>query len=216
MSISVATLAMASELDVRNAPLPERYEAAKVALVACQRVDECKDWADKAVALASYARQADDDTLYDTAIRIQARAVRRCGQLLEDYQTGAKGGRPSGNSTATDTVSQRAAAEQAGMSKRQEVTARRLANIPEDEFEAAIESDNPPTVTTLSRPTGPGFAKARHLVGELSRFAEFCGENKPDFVASGLMEEQIAEIRDQATAVRIWLYDLCTELEESP
>lgn len=214
MSISVATLAKASELDVRNAPLPEPYEAAKVALAACQRVDECKDWADKAAALASYARQSDDDTLHKTAIRIQGRAVRRCGQLLEDYQS--PGGRPPKTSRGAPTsLTQRQAADRAGMSKDQEVTARRVASIPEDEFEAAVESDDPPSVTTLSRPTGPGFAKARHLVGELSRFAEFCRENKPGFVASGLMEEQIAEVRDQATAVRIWLYDLCTELEES-
>ena len=213
MSLSITTLAKASELDVRNAPLPKRYEAAKGALAACQRVDECKDWADKAVALASYARQADDDTLHKTAIRIQARAIRRCGQLLESANKGV--GPPKKNRGGAPPITQRRAAAQAGMSKDQEKTARRLAKMPEDEFEAAVESDNPPTVTTLSRPTGPGFAKARHLVGELSRFAEFCRENKPDFVASGVMKEQITEVRTQATAVRIWLYDLCNELEES-
>jgi hypothetical protein len=36
-----------------EAALPARYEAAKVAIKECAHVDECKDWADKAAALAS-------------------------------------------------------------------------------------------------------------------------------------------------------------------
>ena len=39
--------------------------------------DECWEWANKAEALASYAKMADDDSLRIMADRIQARAVRR-------------------------------------------------------------------------------------------------------------------------------------------
>ena len=39
----------------------------------------------KAAAMASYARMADDDTLYNMARRIQGRAVRRVGELLKQY-----------------------------------------------------------------------------------------------------------------------------------
>ena len=95
--------------DPATAPLPERYEVAKTALKECHRVDECKDWADKAKALGSYARQADDDTLYKTAMRIQARAIRRSGELLQEFQTGSKGGRPRRNGTGAGTVSARSA-----------------------------------------------------------------------------------------------------------
>ena len=49
---------------IANAQLPEKYEAAKTALAECARIDECKDWADKAHAMASYAKQADDDSLH--------------------------------------------------------------------------------------------------------------------------------------------------------
>jgi len=73
-------------LNVAQARLPDRYGWAKAALAECQRVDECKDWADKAAAMASYARQSDDDTLYKTAIRIKSRAIRRCGELLKEYK----------------------------------------------------------------------------------------------------------------------------------
>ena len=48
----------------------------------------------------------------------------------------------------------RQAAEAAGLSRGQMWRARRLASIPEDEFEARLESDTPPTVTELVRIAG--------------------------------------------------------------
>lgn len=68
-----------------NAPLPARYEQARTHLAQCVEIDECQDWADKAAALASYARQADDKTLENYAMRIRARAIRRAGELLKEY-----------------------------------------------------------------------------------------------------------------------------------
>ncbi len=45
-------------------------------LIGGKTVDECQDWANKAEALASYAKMADDDALRKLADRIQARAAR--------------------------------------------------------------------------------------------------------------------------------------------
>jgi hypothetical protein len=88
------------------------------------------------------------------AMRIQARATRRCGQLLTTFQSPV--GRSSKTGAATDTRStQRKAAASAGLSKRQEVTARRLAKIGDDEFNEAVEGDAPPTVTALATQAKP-------------------------------------------------------------
>jgi hypothetical protein len=51
----------------------------------------------KAAAIATYAKIADDNTLHDMATRIRGRAVRRTGELLQEFQTGPKGGRPAEN-----------------------------------------------------------------------------------------------------------------------
>ena len=134
---------------VAHAKLPAAYSAAKTALATCGRIDECKDWADKAAAMASYARQAGDDTLRKQADRIQARAIRRCGELLKaiEPKPGARTDREP--STGDGTRSQ--AARDAGLSKRQQVTATRVANVPEFDFERDVESDEPPTVTARFR-----------------------------------------------------------------
>jgi len=136
---------------IRNAPLPQTYQNARTALAECQALDECQDWADKAAALASYARQADDVDLEKMAIRIRSRALRRAGELLKQIEPNA-GGRPSKTTDGTvSSFSRKAAAEKAGMSERQQVTAVRIANIPKADFERQIESSYPPTVTELAQ-----------------------------------------------------------------
>ncbi len=54
-----------------GAQLPQTYQSAKTALAECASIDECQTWADKAAALASYAKQANDDELMKMAVRIQ-------------------------------------------------------------------------------------------------------------------------------------------------
>lgn len=95
------------------------------------------------------AHEADDETLLKTAVRIKARAIKRCGELLKQFQ--APGARTDQPSADGDTrLTQRQAAEQAGLSKRQEVDAIRVANVPEEEFERLVEADEPATVTDLA------------------------------------------------------------------
>lgn len=93
-------------------------------------------WANKAEALASYAKQADDDTLRKQADRIQARAIRRCGELLKQFDGR---GRPTENNEGAHTISQREAAAEAGMSRHQQSTAVRVANLPAEAFVAELE-----------------------------------------------------------------------------
>src|SRR5437870_10271857 len=70
-----------------KAELPERYKAAKQALASCDCIDECKACAAKMEALACDARQANDTVLEDLVMRIRARAVQRCSELLKDLSS---------------------------------------------------------------------------------------------------------------------------------
>lgn len=174
---------------VADAPLPKVYEGARTALAECNRIDECQSWADKAAALASYARQANDDSLLTLAQRIQGRAVRRAGELLKQIPDGKRQGRNQhgeGNKDGLTTLPTRTeAAEEAGLSLHQQRTAMRVAEVPADEFEAAIESDDPPTITEIAeagrkkRPITPlggrsasQFNQALHFVALVRRYAD--------------------------------------------
>ena len=103
-------------INVANARLPETYENAKIALATCNRIDECQKWANKAEALASYAKMADDDTLRKLAVRIQVRAVNRCGELLKQHD--GRGGDRS-KSGGAPTFGRKDAGAEAGLSKDQ-------------------------------------------------------------------------------------------------
>ena len=81
---------------------------------------------------------------------IRARAVRRCGELLKRFDA-----RPANAAKQTDAtgglISQRKAAERAGISERQQLTAVRVANEPEPEFSRQVQSESPPTITALAQ-----------------------------------------------------------------
>lgn len=188
---------------VSNAQLPATYENAKTALAECSSIDECKSWSDKAAALASYARQSKDDTMRKMAERIQARAIRRAGELLKQIMP-AKNQHSAGVGGGT---SRKQAGDDAGLSDRQRNNALRVATIPEGEFTAMVESDNPPTLTKLAeigtkkqlvdlKGRDPKeFNKAMHFIGLFDDHLRRCGKANIDVIASILTNEEREKLR---------------------
>ncbi len=203
-------MTLPANIDIAKARLPATYEQAKTALASCERIDECQTWANKAEALATYAKMADDDTLRQMADKIQARAVRRMGELLKQFD-----GRPDNamkQKEGTLLLTQAQAAENAGISEHQRKQAVRVANVPADKFEAAVESPKPPTVTALAemgkqiRAVPPeSFKRATHLIGTVKRFAEFCESNDPKMVAAGVLPSEDQELRELVEVIEGWL-----------
>lgn len=129
-----------------DARLPINYEEARKAIAECERVDECKEWKDRAAAIASYAAQKRDRTLQDNATRIRARATRRLGELLEQ-------------SASSSGISFSRAAERHGVRSGEATTSRQVARVAGVTFENVVERKTPPmpvsSIARLSvRPTG--------------------------------------------------------------
>ena len=100
------------------------------------------------------------------------------------------------------------------MSKRQEVTAVRVSNIPEPVFDASLDSDGPPTVTKLAEmgtkkapveQAPVGFVSATHAIGELRRFADWCQRHDPVMVAGGIYGYEVAHVRQHVAVVDTWM-----------
>jgi hypothetical protein len=133
-------------LTIRSAPLPTTYQEARNALAKCIRIDECKHWAAKAEALASYARQMKDDALFKAARRIQDRAMIRSGELLLELEAE----KPKPNSAKETGSPRQQAATEAGMSPKQAADAVAAAKVPAAEADKLIDGDDPPTPTKLA------------------------------------------------------------------
>lgn len=201
-----------------NAKLPATYEAARIAIAECDRIDECKTWADKAAALASYARQAKDDSLAVMARRIQARALRRGGELLKQVYP-ANGAR-----TDLGTVPTRGdAAEAAGMSERQRKTALRVANVPEVAFDAQVESPRPPSITQLAEQgrirrvlePDPAVERFKAACGALHQFANFCDAHDAVEAAHTFGADDVEMARRCVSTLDQWLDRFVTALSAS-
>jgi len=140
--------------DIATARLPATYENAKQALANCASLDECQQWADKAAALASYAKQADDTELEDMSKRIRARAIRRAGELLKQVEPGHGQNNQyvqmKGDAGDTFHQTRTDLAQSAGMSVRQQLNAIRVARVPQEQFDAAVDGAQPATITKLA------------------------------------------------------------------
>lgn len=129
-----------------------KYDAARTALAEAHRVDEAKDIRDKALALAAYARQAQDRDMVVWVTEIKLRAERRTGELLRETAANgqrrtASNGRPAKAGSADPAFP---TLNMLKISEDQSKDWQKLAAIPEPEFEKRLANAarDPKTMTT--------------------------------------------------------------------
>jgi hypothetical protein len=116
-----------------------RYDAACRALKEARRVDEVKDIRDKAVAMAAYAKQAQNHDLEADAVEIRMRATRRLDELRREQKdtvglsAGTRGSRVKGA-----RVDQKPTLASQGIGKSLAQQARVLGKLSDESFEAAV------------------------------------------------------------------------------
>ena len=113
------------------------------------------------------------------------------------------------------------------MSERQQKTAVRIANIPDETFERVVESPSPPTKTALAdmgKKTRPlvdlgdrseaDFKTATQAQGHLREFAKYIDTANPAAIARGSSSREISAMRPQIEKVCAWLDVLAVTLTE--
>lgn len=144
------------------------YDAACTALAHARKVDEVKTIRDKAEAVRTYARIANNRSLEIDAAEIRVRAERKLGEMLSATKEAgllSKGGsHPKGAPTSATTL------KKLGVDKKLSMRAQKLASIPPAKFEEnvrswrkSIESQPKSRVTPgiVAEPTVPTARRSR-------------------------------------------------------
>lgn len=119
-----------------------RYDEMCRVIATVTEVDEAKEIRDKAKALEVYAKQANNYAAENKAAEIRLRAERKCGELLAERQkaTGAdKGGRPDLDGRRKLPSNPPKTLAEMGLTKDQSSKFQKMAEIPEEDFESAIQ-----------------------------------------------------------------------------
>ena len=204
--------------------MPLNYLAAKGAVSKCVRLDECKEWSDKTMALASYARQIKDRELEQNAKRLRLRAQVRMGELLNELDAPHGGWPgPDGKMTNTRGMSQRyQTGLGAGLSRAMINRTVSMARVPEDRREQAIEAVPPISPRALSDlgrvrkfKTGTVVgATYRELVNSgwganLGRFVQWIDSKSATFLGAQITApDEIKRLRKIIVQAQEWLDEL--------
>lgn len=205
------SIAIIEEIKNKEVAIPISYQKAVTAIQECHALDEAKDWTDRMSALALYYKQSKDKTLQDYAKRIQYRAKKRMGQILEQYK--AKGKR---NDLQLDPqkevrLSQKEMAQSIGLSKKQKEEAVQFANVPEQIFEELIESDNIPTQAEIaelgkkkSKTKPNNYAKVLSVKYAMKDLIKEMNDKDPIYVLDALDIDNKKEMLEMIKTVENW------------
>ena len=189
-----------------------RYDEMCRAIDAAYKVDEVKHIRDEAIAWEVYSRQAKNFEAEMRACQIRLRAERQAGRLLKrrDKATGTAGlGRPPLGGRVAEPPNQETLAD-LGISKGQSSRWQKLADVPEDQFEAALAAPDIPTangiIEAAAAPPIKRDDRALWLWGRLKDFErDGVLDLDPDGLIGMMSEHMQATTKRLAPLVATWL-----------
>lgn len=197
--------------------LPVRYDAMCRAIDAAYEVDEVKEIRDQAIAFEVYARQARNTEAERRACEIRLRAERRTGELDKQREKARGAAEPGTNRGATRLnggTGSPPTLRDLGISKRQAHDWRKLADVPEEQFEAALADPTqmPTTAGIIRQHTEPNperiavSAQALWLWGRLKDFYRegFLERSAKDVLVT-MTPEMLNDVHLLAPRVSAWL-----------
>jgi hypothetical protein len=208
---------------IAESGFPVSYEAAKQAIAECESPFECRTKAQQAAALAVYARMRDDTDLLNRAVRLQAWAARRWGELDTEMHPDRRQENLKQNQTPHRKDHARPIGGRApdGTTEYQRKISHRLAAIPEAEFTRQVESDSPPSVRQLASQgtvkrtvvlDDPAAECFKAACAALHQFATFCDTHDPTETAQTFGADDIEMARRCVSTLDEWLNRFVTSL----
>jgi hypothetical protein len=137
-----------------------RYEAMCAAIAECYRIDDVRDWRDRAAAIQEYHRRAQNTEAEHMAAEIRVRAERRAGELLHGMPK-AKGGEQYHRSPGDTGASATTTLADMGISKNEASRAQRLADVPVEQFEEELRGPEVPRASGIIRKHSSSSASSK-------------------------------------------------------
>jgi len=194
-----------------SAALPANYQAMKVALKQCDKIDEVKDIGDKHLALATYAKEAADEELLFYAQRIHLRAQARLGELYAELtKSGSFYGSP----------------KDIGISASALTKAVQISKVPEGKRESLIDRTPPISRNalawegTIRRPDKYAYMREdaedayyHEACSVINNFISIIADRDPRAIVNGLKPDEVQRIKGalQKSQVIEWIdeFDRC-------
>lgn len=169
---------------------PIQYEQACHAIVACIHIDEAQAWANKADALAAWAKMYGDDRVSTEARRLKLHAYRRMAQLAEELLPGWAESR----GISSPRVSSLVVLKDQGLTHGIASTVQRIGRVSESKFAKAVESEKPPTPGTLVHIESAASPEWARIKRAMSVLQTICNHHRPEPLAKSLIPQD----RDRA------------------
>jgi len=192
---------------MQTTQLPVQYAEACRALAACSRLDEAKYYADKADALAAWAKIYQSDKAGEEAKRLKLHAYRRMNELAEQLrpkQGGIKGKKDGGSLPGPKSLLQ-----ELGLSRSKATVVRKIGKLSPHRFEEIVNAARVFTPDTICQREAGGSEKYIQwtLIGG-PKFRAYCRKFAAKDIAKGLRKEEVAKVRQTLAEIRAWIDEL--------
>lgn len=200
----------------RKPLVPVEYESAVNALQACMTIDDSKYWADKADALAAWAKIYRDDEAGRKARQLKLLAFRRMGEIASELRRAKplrKVGKDGRNKFYGTTKGGRSALIDAGLKPDAAANALHIAKMDDANFRRAVDSPRPPGVSSLAHQqrSVSHSEPYRRLIygmgagGILSQLVWYCAKNDARALAKTVLPDESPRLTESITGVVEWL-----------
>lgn len=196
---------------LKAAQIPVVYLDAVRALAACRSIDEGKYWANKADALAAWAKIFQNKTAAVEAKRLKLFAYRRMGLLAGELQETINSALQSRSGRKPGARRQLA---KSGLTHNEANAAVTVARMTEAEFAAEIERNSPRAASTFKRLgmfLGRTGVPVKHsdsyflIRAKLSVLLAFMRSVEPTAFGASFGSEDVAAIRPAIVELQEWL-----------
>jgi hypothetical protein len=181
---------------------PIEYEQACRAIVACTLLEDARHWANKADALAAWAKMYGDDRVSLEARRLKLHAYRRMASLAEEllpewaaeHQIGAE-----------RRISSLVVLKDQGLTQGIAQTVRKVGLLTDQKFDKAVNAKKPPTpgeLVNIENAPVPGWARVNRAMSVLNTI---CANNPPVSLAKKLPPASRARAKLNIIRLSEWL-----------